>query len=506
MWDAIHKYKLNAMEIKKIIRSSMFLTDKYKSDGTFDKWKARLVAGGNRQSDTELLKIYDTLSSPTVSQDTVMLVLGVAAIEKREIASVDIDGAYLECELPEGDVVIMEANKEITKLLVEVDGSVEEFVDKTTGKCYLRLNKALYGCIQSSMLWYDKLRGALESGGFVVNPYDSCLFNNNANGTQVTVCFHVDDLLVTSKSKSLVDKTVDFLKTKFRAITVVRGKKHSYLALNIEIKEIGIVIDMIGYELKVLKDHKSDSRVNSPGNDDLFDEMEDLERLSSAKAEEFHSKTAQLIFLAKRVRLDILTAVSHMASRVTKSTKDDEKKLNRILSYLSNNPGEALILKWGGKVEMKAYIDASYGTHQDGMSRSGIVIEFAGAGILGWSSRQKAQVKSACEAEIMALSDGLSHVLWVRHVLQSQGYYLPPTVVYQDNKGVIDLMGHKQPPRHRTKHMKIRDFWAREQQEMGEVILQYIPTADMIADLMTKPVTGQLFTKLVNRMFGKQDA
>lgn len=49
-------------QLKKVIRSSMFLTEKFTASGEFDKLKARLVAGGDGQDKT----LYDNLSSPGV--------------------------------------------------------------------------------------------------------------------------------------------------------------------------------------------------------------------------------------------------------------------------------------------------------------------------------------------------------------------------------------------------------------------------------------------------------
>ncbi len=73
----------------------MFLKEKFDADGKFEKIKARLAAGGNLQ-DKSLL--YESLSSPTVSMEAViiMMVIAIAAIEKRQMRSYDIVGAYLE--------------------------------------------------------------------------------------------------------------------------------------------------------------------------------------------------------------------------------------------------------------------------------------------------------------------------------------------------------------------------------------------------------------------------
>ena len=50
------------------------------------------------------------------------------------------------------------------------------------------MQKALYGLLRSALLLYNKLVADLESDGFVLNPYDSCVANNFVNGKQMTVC------------------------------------------------------------------------------------------------------------------------------------------------------------------------------------------------------------------------------------------------------------------------------------------------------------------------------
>ena len=67
-----------------------------------------------------------------------------------------------------------------------------------TGKpvLYVRLQKAIYGCLKSTLLFYEKLVGDLEAYGFKINPYDPCVANNMIGGKQLTVCWHVDNLKI----------------------------------------------------------------------------------------------------------------------------------------------------------------------------------------------------------------------------------------------------------------------------------------------------------------------
>ena len=61
---------------------------------------------------------------------------------------------------------------------------------------YVRLSNALYGMLRAALLFYKKLRDELKSMGFVVNLYGPCVANKTINGTQCTVCWHVDDLKI----------------------------------------------------------------------------------------------------------------------------------------------------------------------------------------------------------------------------------------------------------------------------------------------------------------------
>ena len=82
----------------------MFMKDKYESDGTFEKWKAR-----------QDKSIYNDLSSPTVSLDSVFTIIGIAACKRRKLCTIDITRAYLECLLPPGDDVYMVLDPPVTK-------------------------------------------------------------------------------------------------------------------------------------------------------------------------------------------------------------------------------------------------------------------------------------------------------------------------------------------------------------------------------------------------------
>ena len=110
--------------------------------------------------------------------------------------------------------------------------------------------------------------------------------------------------------------------------------------------------------------------------------------LNNVEKAMFHTDVARLLYLAKRTRLDILTAVSFLCSRVREQNVDDLRKLTRVHAYLMKT--RDLVLRFGSRceVELIAFIDASFGVHHDYSSRSGLVMILAGAAIGGCSSKQ----------------------------------------------------------------------------------------------------------------------
>ena len=177
----------------------MFLKPKHDGMGVFDKLKGRIVANGAQQNRYD----DDDTSSPTAMLQSVMMCLTITAHERRRIAALDIGGAYLHAEMPhgEGDTpVIMTLDPTLTKMLMEVDLRVIPFVNRK-GILYVQLQKALYGCVQSARLWYNRLTQFLRGRGFTHNPVDPCVVNKTVEGAQITLIQYVDDVLVLTKLK-----------------------------------------------------------------------------------------------------------------------------------------------------------------------------------------------------------------------------------------------------------------------------------------------------------------
>lgn len=113
--------------------------------------KARLVAGGHRQDRA----VYDDVSFPTVSTQSVMMVIATAAAERRVVAVSDIGSAYLNAGIGD-NAVYMRLDRWTTDHLSKISPEHCKAV-REDGSSIVQLNKALYGCIESSKLWGEDL-------------------------------------------------------------------------------------------------------------------------------------------------------------------------------------------------------------------------------------------------------------------------------------------------------------------------------------------------------------
>ena len=183
-----------------------------------------------------------------------------------------------------------------------------------------------------------------------------------------------------------------------------------------------------------------------------------------------------------------------------KPTEEDERKLDRILGYLNATPEKTATLRIGDKLQLRAF--ASYAVYQDAKFVSGIVIMLGDAVIYVKSSKQKIVTRSSTESELVAISDSLSQVLWTREDINAADLQIGPVVLYQDNKSTIFLANKGRSTSERTHHIKIRNFFIHHYIGTKEIVIEYMPTAFMLADIMTKPLHGALLKKLRDALTG----
>ena len=132
------------------------------------------------------------------------------------------------------------------------------------------------------------------------------------------------------------------------------------------------------------------------------------------------------------------------------------------------------------------YLDASYANNADQTSVSGYVFLMNGAAISWGSKKQNNVALSSTESEYIALVEAAREAIWLHNLLHGLEYMQPqPTRLYRDNSGSLAIANNPQYHK-RTKHFDTRNHYIRQRVEKGQIELEFCPTANMMADILTK--------------------
>jgi hypothetical protein len=222
-----------------ILESHMFM--KMKDLGEI---KGRTVAGGNKQWGY----IYkEELSLPTVANESVILTAVVDAQEEQETATLDVPNAFIQTFITDkSKQVVVCIWGMLVDILVKIAPEVySDYVTtdrKGNKQILVECLNALYGTMVAALLFYEKFTTTLSEDGFIMNPYDPCVWNKNINGKQCTICFHVDDCKISHISKKIVNNIIEWLWKNYESIfedgsgkmKVSCGKVHKYLGMTFD--------------------------------------------------------------------------------------------------------------------------------------------------------------------------------------------------------------------------------------------------------------------------------
>lgn len=118
------------------------------------------------------------------------------------------------------------------------------------------------------------------------------------------------------------------------------------------------------------------------------------------------------------------------------------------------------------------------------------IIYFNG-GTISWACNKQSMIAlSSCEAEFISISEASKEVKWLRQLLEEMHEQIDaPTVIFEDNQGCIELVrDHKFS--YKTKHIDTRYKMIRDMVKGHIIRCEYCPTEEMVADLLTKPLSA----------------
>nr|GEZ79947.1 zinc finger, CCHC-type [Tanacetum cinerariifolium] len=203
-----------------------------KVDGSIDKYKARLVIHCFRQK--EGIGLFETYAL-VARISTIRLLLALAAIHDLFIHQMDVINAFLNGDLDE-EIYMKQP---------------EGFVMPGHETKLCKLKKLLYGLKQAPKQWHQKFDDVVLSNGFSLNKANKCLYSKfEASGKGVIICLYVDDMLIFGTDQDLVNKTKEFLSSKFDIKDL--GEAEMILGIRIKQEKNGISISQSRYIEKIL--------------------------------------------------------------------------------------------------------------------------------------------------------------------------------------------------------------------------------------------------------------
>ncbi|TQE05315.1 hypothetical protein C1H46_009090 [Malus baccata] len=296
---------------------------KRRSDGSIERYKARLVANGfHQQAGLD----YGETFSPVVNHATIRLILPIVIHYNWPLRQLDVQNAFLHGSLNE-DVYMRQP---------------PGFVDSQRPTHVCKLQRSLYGLKQAPRAWFHCFSQHLENLGFVSSHADSSLFTFFDGSVVLYLLIYVDDILITGNSTDHIARLIQQLGVLFSMKDL--GPLHYFLGMEVHRTAAGLHLTQAKYITDLLKrtnmlDCKPISAPAIPGRRLSLSDGEPLSDLT-----EFRSVVGALQYLLF-TRHDIAFAVNQVCQFMHRPTTVHWVAVKRILRYLKATPTHGIVYK-----------------------------------------------------------------------------------------------------------------------------------------------------------------
>ncbi|CAI5995751.1 unnamed protein product [Closterium sp. NIES-65] len=454
------------------IVSGMWIFRVKRPPGSPPVFKARYVARGfsHRQG----VDYFQTFS-PTPKMTTLRVLLHIAAQRDYELHSLDFSTAFMQGSLHE----------EIW--LRRPPGFTGSFPPGTQWS----LRRPVYGLLQAPREWHDTLRTTLAALGFAPSTADLSLFLRTDTSLPPFYIFvYVDDLVFANADTAGLAHVKSELQKRHTCTDL--GELRSYLGLQITRDRARRTITLTQSHMVQQVLQRFGFTYSSPQATPL-PTRHSLSALPSDESVESSGPYPELVgclmYLMTCTRPDLAYPLSFLARYVAPGRHRPEHMAaaKRVLRYLCSTSGMGLVLGGRSPVVLTGHADASWANDQATQWSSQGYTFSLGSGSVSWrATRSSSVLGPSCEAEIYAGAMAAQELRWLTYLLTNLGESpRSPPVLYVDNKAMLALC-REQRLEHRTKHIALRYFLARELQQHGQLRLAYVASEANTADVFTK--------------------
>ena len=447
---------------------------KYKldSDGFLVKYKARLCARGDLHHTEQ-----DTYAA-TLAAQTLRSVMALVAAFDLETQQYDVVNAFVNSEL------------ETPIACHYPEGFLPNDCTQT-----LLIRRALYGLPESPLLWSRNFSDTLQSFGLNQVPGVNCLFTNG----NLLVLYYVDDIIVTAfkfesimrfQAKLMASYEVRCLGSvsMFLGIRVVRNRQERKLAL-VQDEYIDKIATRFHIEL-------STRVINTPLPCTTL--VRSTEQATPQQIFAYQQRVGSINFAAVFTRPDISFATSKLSEFMQNPSKAHLDAADHTIRYLLQSKYSGIVYDGNagsknGKV-FTTWSDAAFADDPDTFRSSTGYLFLLWGGPIHWKATKLTTVTtSSTEAELMAISITGKELMWWKRYFESINFDTEEfPSIYCDNLQTIRLLT-KDTPRLNTKlkHVNIHKAWLRQEVQKSTLAINWVASADMIADGLTKALPPQ---------------
>ncbi|KRX41523.1 Retrovirus-related Pol polyprotein from transposon TNT 1-94 [Trichinella murrelli] len=451
----------------------------FNADGSIKQRKTRLIA--KRFLQRPNIDFHERYA-PVARLSSIRTILAISANYGLIAHQLDFVSAYLNGEIEEEIYMeIPEKRDEVlkcSKVKQNLDGKV------------CRIRKSLYGLKQSGRQWYKKLDEKLSQYGLKATSGDPCVYFERPGRELAIAAIYVDDVIIASNNTARLNELKKALAKSFKMNDM--GPIHYCLGIEIKQSANGdIEMSQQKYIMDILEKFRM---MNSKPVETQIDASNKLSaelfpRTEAEKAEmqnmPYRSLVGSLMYLSVSTRPDIAFAVSLFSQFNENYCSQHWTAAKRVLRYLKKTASYGLRFQRNSGA-LVGFSDADWGGNSDDRrSYTGYVFKFGNAAINWESRKQRTVALSSTEAEYMALSEACKEAMHLKRMIEAITGLCKSVVLQSDNRSELKLA--KNPVfQARTKHIDIRYHFIREAAERKDVELRYLPTEQMMADVLTK--------------------
>lgn len=487
-WELVRRSDLPAGT--NIIPCKWVYKIKTDENGAVAKYKARITPKGFKQKHgVDYFEVF----ANTGKYKTKRVVLQRAAACDMELRQYDVPQAFTQAELEEEVYMDMPQG-------FQVDGMA------------CRLKKSLYGLKQSPRNWYILCSGFIVSElGFRATVSDPCLFHKTTETGQTILLFlFVDDMQVAFDKADEAEwaKAHAQLRERFNITDLGESKFMLGMRITRDRAARTIKLDQELYVTKALEKFglAQCTPTRTPGASSKDGDQQTRETDQPTDLKVYQEKVGTLLYAAISTRPDIAYAVNKLTQKMSAPRVSDARACDRVFRYLAGT--RTLGLLFGREtttdVAIDAYADSDWASDKvDRKSVTGWIARINGDPVSWASKKQKTVSQSTCEAELYAEAAAINETKWLSGLLGEIGLISKKNaeapIIYGDNQSAQALSknGIKSE---RTKHIDIKYAFIHDEVTRGKVQLQWVPTTEQLADVLTKALPRAVHEGLRRRL------